>query len=190
MGLSERIVIVTSLNGSIVNLPSAIVPPSTAKPWPSSFNCSLFTNRADIIKGLSVSPYYTVGFADFNGKATSGGGVDIGLGLSKTIQFVSFLETDKPQEDAAIDRFGAGIQMTGKLGKWLKPYGRFSVGYAVDGFSGLAHDEIFLRPEFGASIDVYREKNYSVSLTGAWCLDVDTDGHAAQRLKAALSISF
>lgn len=143
-----------------------------------------------MINSVSVSPYYTVAFENFNGKAKSGGGVDIGLGLSKTISAVTFLETTEPSTDAAIDRFGFGVQMTGRLGKWLKPYGRFSVGYSVDGNSGLAHDEIFLRPEFGASIDVYRYKKVSAAVTGAWALDVDTDGHAAQRLKAGLSISF
>src|SRR5206468_4001926 len=78
-----------------------------------------------LINDILVSPYYTVAFADFNGKATSGVGLDVGLGLSKTIQAVSFVETSDTKEGAAIDRFGAGVQMTGKLGKWLHPYGRF-----------------------------------------------------------------
>ena len=143
-----------------------------------------------LINGVSVSPYYTVGFSDFNGKATSGVGLDLGLGLSKTIKAVSFVETSDTQHDAFIDRFGAGVQMTGKLGRWLHPYGRFAVAYSLDESSGLSHDEIFLRSEFGASIDVYREKTYSVGLRASWGLDVDTDGHAAQRLKAGLSISF
>lgn len=143
-----------------------------------------------LINSVSISPYYTVGFADFNGRATSGGGFDVGLGLSKTISLVSFLETDDTNEGATFDRFGVGVQMSGKLGRWLKPYGRFSVAYAFDDSSGLAHDNLFLRPEFGASIDVYHYKKVSAAVTGAWCLDVDTDGHAAQRLKAGLSISF
>ena len=143
-----------------------------------------------LINDISVSPYYTVAFENFNGKAKSGYGVDVGLGLSKTVSVVSFIETSESHEDAAIDRFGAGVQMTGKLGKWLKPYGRFSVGYSLDGSSGLANDTLFLRPEFGASITIYKYKKVELDTTAAWMLDVDTDGHAAQRLKAGLSFKF
>lgn len=142
-----------------------------------------------LFNSVSVSPYYTVGFENFNGKAKGGAGLDVGLGLSPTMSVVSFIETSDT-DDAWIDRFGAGVQMTGKLGKWLKPYGRFSVGYALDGSSGLSNDKLFLRPEFGTTIDVYHHKKASVSVLGAWALDVDTDGHAAQRLKAGLKISF
>lgn len=139
---------------------------------------------------ISISPYYTVAFENFNGKAKSGFGLEGCLALSKTISLVGFGETSDTQEDAWIDRLGAGVQMTGKLGKYLRPYGRFSVGYALDGSSGMRADEWFLRPEFGALIDVFHYEKTTVSLTGAWALDVDMNGKAAQRLKAGLNISF
>jgi hypothetical protein len=139
---------------------------------------------------FSISPYYTVAFENFNGRAKSGFGLDAGLGLSKSVQIVGFAETSDTQEDAWIDRVGAGAQVTGKLGKYLKPYGRFSVGYALDGSSGMARDEWFLRPEFGVLVDVFHYEKTTVSLAGAWALDVDMNGNAAQRLKAGLSISF
>lgn len=139
---------------------------------------------------ITVSPYYTVAFENFNGRAKSGFGLDLGVGLSKTVQIVGFAETSDTQEDVWIDRVGAGAQVTGKLGKYLKPYGRFSVGYALDGSSGMARDEWFLRPEFGVLVDVFHYERTTVSLAGAWALDVDMNGNAAQRLKAGLSISF
>ncbi len=133
-----------------------------------------------LVNGISVSPYYTVGFEDFNGKATSGVGLDVGLNLSKTVQVVSFVESDDV-EGSFVDRFGLGLQLTGKLGRWLKPFARLSVGYNFEG-AGLREDKLFVRPQFGAILDVWKYKSWHASLTGSWALDVDTDGNAAQRL--------
>jgi len=160
------------------------------KPAPPEIVPGVVAESKPEYAGVTVSPYYTLGFENFDGKGKSGFGLDAGLELSKTIQLVGFAETSDTQEDAWVDRLGAGLQVTGKLGKYLKPYGRFSVGYALDGSSGLRGDEWFLRPEFGASITVFRYEKTAVSLTGAWALDVDLDGNAAQRLKAGISISF
>ena len=151
---------------------------------------------ASLVNDISVSPYYTVGFRNFNGAAESGAGLDVGLGLSKTISAVSFIETSDTKDSAVLDRFGAGVQMQGKLGKWLRPYGRFSVGYALDESSGVGRNELFLRPEFGADLDIYHHREYSVSLRAAWAVDIgidkheDSDRHLAQRLKAGLNIKF
>lgn len=134
-----------------------------------------------MINGISVSPYYTVGFADFNGKATSGAGLDVGLNLSKTVQVVSFAESDNA-DGSLVDRFGLGVQLTGKLGKWLKPFARLSAGYSFEGSSGLEEDRIFLRPQFGAILDMWKYKAWHASLTASWALDVDTEGNAAQRI--------
>jgi hypothetical protein len=140
-----------------------------------------------LFNGISVSPYYTCGFADFNGDATSGGGLDIGLSLSKTVQVVSFMESDNA-DGSLIDRFGLGLQLSGRLGKWLKPFARLSGGHAFEGSSGLAEDAFFLRPQFGASIDVWRYHDWHAALTGSWGLDVDTKGNTAQRIWGGFTI--
>lgn len=138
-----------------------------------------------LINGLSVSPYYTIGFQKFDESAKAGVGLDIGLNLSKTVQAVTFLESDDP-EHSFVDRFGLGLQMTGKLGRWLKPYARLSGGHVFDSSGGLAQDSFFLRPEFGGILDIWRRGNWHVSIDASWGLDVDTRGNADQRLKAGL----
>lgn len=140
-----------------------------------------------MVNGLSVSPYYTVGFENFDGKATSGAGVDIGLNLSKTVQAVSFMEADDTT-GSSVDRFGLGLQLTGKLGKWLRPYGRLSLAYAFDSHSSIQDDAIFLRPEFGVILDVWKKGNWHVGIESGWGLDVDTEGHAEQRFKAGVVV--
>lgn len=134
-----------------------------------------------LLNGLSVSPYYTVGFQDFNGKAHGGAGLDVGLNLSKTIQIVGFAESDS-FEGIFVDRFGGGVQLTGRLGSWLKPFARLSVGYSNVASGGLGKDEVFIRPQFGGIVDVWKYRNWHASITGSWGLDVDTQGNAAQRL--------
>ncbi len=151
---------------------------------------SIKPEAKSLFNGVSLSPYYTVAFENFNGRAKSGFGLDAGLPLSKTVQLVGFAETSDTQEDAWIDRVGAGAQVTGKLGKYLRPYGRFSVGYALDGSSGMSRDEWFVRPEFGVLLDVFHYEKTTVSLTGAWAFDLDMNGNGAQRLKAGFNISF
>lgn len=134
-----------------------------------------------LINGISVSPYYTLGFSKFDGKATGGAGLDVGLNLSKTIQVVGFAESDDV-EGNFVDRFGLGVQLTGKLGRWLKPFARLSGGYNFEGSAGLKEDTIFLRPQFGGIIDIWHYKNWHFSATASWGLDVDTAGNAAQRI--------
>lgn len=153
--------------------------------WTVSVAICAEDKSPSMINGISVSPYYTVGFADFNGKATSGMGLDIGLNLSKTVQAVTFLETDDP-DGSFVDRFGLGLQMTGKLGRWLKPYARLSGGHVFESKGNLDEDSFFVRPEFGAILDVWRYKDWHVSIDASWGLDVDTKGNADQRLKAGL----
>lgn len=139
-----------------------------------------------MINGISVSPYYTVGFAQFDEKATGGAGLDIGLNLSKSVQLVSFAESDDAQ-GSFVDRFGLGVQLTGKLGKWLKPFGRLSGGYTFESSAGL-EERLFIRPQFGAVIDIWRKGDWHASLTGSWGLDVDTSGNAAQRIFGGLVV--
>lgn len=132
-----------------------------------------------MLNAISVSPYYTVGFKDFDGKGKDGAGLDVGLNLSKTVALVGFAESDDVS-GTFIDRVGGGLQLSGKLGKWLKPFGRLSGGWTDDSF--------FVRPQFGASIDVWKYKNWHAALTGSWALDVDTDGNAGQRVFGGLVI--
>lgn len=146
---------------------------------------ALSAESTSMVNGISVSPYYTLGLANFDGEAKSGVGLDIGLNLSKTVQVVSFVETDDTEHNF-VDRFGLGLQMTGRLGKWLKPYARLSGGHVFDSSTGLAEDSFFLRPEFGGIIDLWRKGNWHVSVDASWGLDVDTKGNADQRLKAGL----
>jgi len=135
------------------------------------------TPKPSMFNAISVSPYYTVGFKDFDGKGKDGAGVDIGLSLSKSVALVGFAESDDTH-GTFIDRIGGGVQLSGKLGKWLKPFGRLSGGWTDDSF--------FVRPQFGASIDVWKYKNWHASLTGSWALDVFTDGSASQRVFGGL----
>jgi hypothetical protein len=134
---------------------------------------------ATMLAAVSVSPYYTVGFKDFDGKGKDGAGLDVGLNLSKTVAVVAFAESDDVS-GTFIDRIGGGLQLSGKLGKFLKPFGRLSGGWTSDTF--------FVRPQFGASIDLWRKGNWHAAITGSWGLDVDTDGNAAQRIFGGLTV--
>lgn len=140
------------------------------------------------LTGITVSPYYTVAFESFDRKAREGGGIEAALPLSKTVSFVTFLESDN-WSDQAIDRAGAGIQLSGKLGR-LRPFGRLGFGYTFDGGSGIAEDAFYLRPQFGAILPFYEEGDFSAGLTASWALDVGLDGHTAQRLFGGLSLSY
>jgi len=135
--------------------------------------------KPSMLAAISVSPYYTVGFTEFDGKGKDGAGLDVGLNLSKTVAIVAFGESDDTH-GTFIDRIGGGVQLSGKLGKWLKPFGRLSGGWTEDSF--------FVRPQFGASIDIWRKGNWHAALTGSWALDVTTDGDAAQRVFGGLVI--
>jgi len=138
-----------------------------------------------LVNGISVSPYYTVGFEKFDGHATGGAGLDVGINVSKTVQIVSFAESDDMQA-SFVDRFGLGVQLTGKLGQWLKPFARLSGGYAFQDSSGIQEGSFFIRPQFGAIIDVWKYKNWHASVTGSWGLDVQANhegsGTASQRI--------
>lgn len=142
------------------------------------------TKSTSFVNGISVSPYATIAFENFDGRERTGAGVDVGLNLSKTIQFVTFGESDNTA-DSTIDRVGGGLQITGQLGKWLRPFARFSVGYSFDK-GVLEKDVVFLRPQFGANIDIWQHKSWHASLAGSWALDVDTKGNSAQRLFGGL----
>lgn len=140
------------------------------------------------LTGISVSPYYTVAFESFDGKAREGGGIEAALPLSKTVIFVAFAESDSVQGQS-IDRTGAGIQIQGKLGR-LRPFGRLGFGYTFDGGSGIEENAFYLRPQFGAVLPFYEKGDFSAGLTASWALDVGLNGSTAQRLFGGLSLSY
>lgn len=140
------------------------------------------------LNAISVSPYYTVAFANFDGEAREGAGLEAALPLSKTVSFVTYGESDS-WSHTAIDRAGAGLQITGKLGK-LRPFARMGAGYTFDAGSGLDAYEFFLRPQFGATLPFYEKGDFSAGLTASWALDVSMDGETAQRLFGGLGFSW
>lgn len=140
------------------------------------------------LTGLSVSPYYTVAFENFDGKSRGGAGLEAALPLSKTVSVVTFGESDSWQH-AAIDRAGIGLQLTSKLGV-LRPFGRIGFGYTFDSGSGIGENELYLRPQFGASVPFYSSGDFEAGLTASWALDVGLDGQTAQRLFGGLGLSY
>lgn len=162
---------------SLLALLAAAYSALSAEPEPKSY-----------LNGLSVSPYVTVAFQEFDGKAREGAGLDVQLPLSKTVSFVSFAESDTSHQ-SAIDRAGAGLQLAGKLGR-LRPFARMGAGYTFDAGSGLDANEFFLRPQFGAALPFYTNGNFEAGLTASWALDVSMDGNTAQRLFGGLGFSW
>lgn len=139
---------------------------------------------------LSVSPYATVAFPRFDGKARTGAGVELGVGASRTVSFVAFGEGDKVQH-SFVDRAGLGFRVTGNLGPRFHPFTGLFGGYAFDETVGADSSEPwFFRPQFGVGIDLYKSRSFNVQAKAAWGLDVTTDGHSQQRLTGFLGFSF
>jgi len=139
------------------------------------------------VNRISVSPYATVAFEDFDKGATGGVGVDVGVALSKTVSLVSFAEFDDVS-GATFDRAGLGVRVTGRLTKALSVFGQMSGGYSFSDSAGLARESWFIRPQFGATVDFWRYHDWHAGVTGSWGLDVDLDGHTAQRLFGGLAL--
>lgn len=144
--------------------------------------------KHSVFSDISVSPYGTVAFHDFDGKSRTGWGVEAGLPLSKSVSAFAFTETDNTAH-STFDRTGAGIRVTGRLTKSVSLFGGMGVGYSFDG-GVTGADDWFLRPQFGAALDLYKSKLVDVDLVGSWGLDVDKNGNSAQRLSAGLKFSF
>lgn len=139
--------------------------------------------HAGDIPPLSLSTYATLGFENFDGDAEGGVGAELAVGLSSTISLYGFAEADGT-EHSAIDRFGGGARVTGKLGKYLRPFAGLGAGYDAE------REATFLRPEAGAFVDIWKFKSATLSLLGKYGLDVNTRGQAGQRLSGGLSLSF
>lgn len=152
----------------------AVANPPTAPPPSKSW-----------VNSISVSPYATVAFEDFDKGATGGVGLDVGIGISKTVSLVAFGEADDV-DGSFVDRAGLGLRVTGRLTKAVSIFGQMSGGYSFSDSAGLGRDDWFIRPQFGGSLDFWRKGNAHVGLTGSWGLDVDLDGHTAQRLFGGL----
>ena len=138
---------------------------------------------------LSLETYSTVAFENFDGEDEAGVGIAALFDLSPTVQLVGFGESDN-EKHSTFDRAGVGVQLTGRLGKSLRPFARMSVGYAFDPSSGIASDTCFLRPQFGAQLQLWKGESVSLSLVGSWALDVSFEGKASQRLSAGLNFGF
>ena len=139
------------------------------------------------VNSVSVSPYATVAFSDFDGDQQGGLGLAVGLGLSKAVSLVNFTEADDT-EGSFIDRAGLGLRVTGRLTKSLSLFGQMSGAYSFSRSAGLDESEWFIRPQFGATLDFWRWKNWHAGLTASWGLNVDLDGHVSQRLFGGLAI--
>lgn len=148
---------------------------------------SAFSAEKSWVNSVSVSPYATVAFSDFDGDQQGGLGMAVGVGLSKAVSLVSFAESDDT-DGSFLDRSGLGLRVTGRVTKSLSLFGQMSGGYSFSRSAGLDENEWFIRPQFGATLDFWRYKNWHAGLTASWGLDVDLDGHVAQRLFGGLAI--
>lgn len=153
-------------------LPTPAARTSTSKSW---------------VNSVSVSPYATVAFSDFDGDQQGGLGLNVGVGLSKAVSLVNFTEADDT-DGPFVDRAGLGLRVTGRLTKAVSIFGQMSGGYSFSQSAGLGEDEWFIRPQFGATLDFWRWKAWHAGLTASWGLDVDLDGHTSQRLFGGLAI--
>ena len=151
---------------------TAPLPKSEAKSW---------------VNSLSVSPYATVAFEDFDGGATGGVGLDVGIGISKAVSLVAFGESDDI-EGSFVDRAGLGLRVTGRVTRALSLFGQMSGGYSFSDSAGLKREEWFIRPQFGGTLDFWRYRDWHAGVTASWALDVDLDGHTAQRLFGGLAV--
>lgn len=145
------------------------------------------TTSKSWVNSVSVSPYATVAFSDFDGDQQGGLGLNVGVGLSKTVSLVNFTEYDDT-DGSFVDRAGLGLRVTGRLTKAVSLFGQMSGAYSFSRSAGLDEDEWFLRPQFGATLDFWRWKTWHAGLTASWGLDVDLDGHVSQRLFGGLAV--
>lgn len=145
------------------------------------------------VNRVSVSPYATVAFADFDGDQVGGAGLEVGVGISRAVSLVGFGESDDTEHEF-IDRAGLGLRVTGRVTKALSVFGQMSGGFAFDESPSVGQDESpsvgqdewFLRPEFGATVDFWRKGNAHVGAEASWGMDVGLDGRTAQRLRGGL----
>lgn len=151
----------------------------------------LFTapmTKADTIPPLDLSVYSTLSFDSLAGKGAAGTGLELAAGLSSTVKAFGFAEADD-LDHSAIDRFGGGLRIVGRLGAHLKPFAEIGAGYDTE------HEATFVRPGAGVALPIYRQKDgngrgLSAALFAKWNLDVTTKGQAGQRISGGLTLGF
>jgi hypothetical protein len=142
--------------------------------------------KGSYLSDISVSPYGTVAFDRFDGKARTGAGAELSIGASRTVSLVVFGESDNV--DHFFDRAGLGLRVTGSLGPRFHPFAGLLGGYVFDSVSTEASEPWFLRRQFGLGIDLVRYEGWLVQLKASWGLDVTTDGNSQQRLTGFLTL--
>jgi hypothetical protein len=146
--------------------------------------------KGSYLSDISISPYGTVAFENFDGKARTGAGMELALGASRTVSFVGFGESDNVA-DSFVDRAGIGLRVTGSLGPRFHPFAGLLGGYIFDESTELQQrgsEPWFLRPQFGVGIDLASYRGWTTSLKASWGLDVTMDGDSQQRLTGFLSL--
>jgi len=144
--------------------------------------------KADTIPPLDLSVYSTLSFDSLAGKGAAGTGIELAAGLSSTVKAYGFGEADD-LDHSAIDRFGGGLRISGRLGAHLKPFAEIGAGYDTE------REATFLRPGAGVALPIYAQKDgngrgVSAALFAKWNLDVNTKGQAGQRISGGLTLGF
>jgi len=142
--------------------------------------------KGSYLSDISVSPYGTVAFNRFDGKARTGAGVELAIGASRTVSLVAFGESDNV-DHYLVDRAGLGLRVTGSLGPRFHPFAGLLGGYKFDNIENPS-EPWFLRPQFGVGIDLAKYHGWEIQLKAAWGLDVTTDGNSQQRLTGFLTL--
>jgi len=142
--------------------------------------------KGSYLSDISVSPYGTVAFNRFDGKARTGAGVELAIGASRTVSLVAFGESDNVNH-YLVDRAGLGLRVTGSLGPRFHPFAGLLGGYKFDNIENPS-EPWFLRPQFGVGIDLANYRGWEIQLKAAWGLDVTTDGNSQQRLTGFLTL--
>lgn len=150
---------------------------------------ALNTARAgESIPPIDFSTYATLSLDNLAGKGRAGTGAEVALGLSSSVKAYGFAEADD-FDHSAIDRFGGGARIVGKLGRWLEPFAEIGAGYDTE------REATFVRPGAGLRFPIYRKpvgnsRTITAALFGKWNLDVDTEGGARQRVSGGVTLGF
>jgi len=146
------------------------------------------TSRADTLPLVDLSVYSTLSFDSLAGKGAAGTGLELAAGLSSSVKAFGFAEADD-LDHSAIDRFGGGLRIVGRLGAHLKPFAEIGAGYDTE------REATFVRPGAGVALPIYAQKSgngrgVSAALFAKWNLDVNTKGQAGQRISGGLTLGF